>query len=107
MKCPKCQTELPENAKYCGVCGQALSAERNCPHCGQANPQDFKFCLQCGRPLGETAPPTAAAGPSPLPAAFANGRYRVKKLLGAGTARPKENTRRLECRISRRNFCVT
>ncbi len=105
MKCPKCQTELPENAKYCGVCGQALSAERNCPHCGQANPQDFRFCLQCGRPLGETTPPTAA--PPPLPAAFAKGRYQVKKLLGAGTGRPKENARRLECRTSKRNSCAT
>jgi tetratricopeptide (TPR) repeat protein len=83
MKCPKCQAELPDDAKFCGVCGQSLKAERVCPQCGQANPQDFQFCLQCGHSLVEPAPqPTAPL--SPEPTSFANGRYQVKKFLGEG-----------------------
>jgi serine/threonine protein kinase/ribosomal protein L40E len=82
MKCPKCQAELPDNAKFCGVCGQSLKAERVCPQCGHANPQDFQFCLQCGRSLVEPVPETAQ--PSRQPTSFANGRYQVKKFLGEG-----------------------
>jgi tetratricopeptide (TPR) repeat protein len=81
MKCPKCQAELPDNAKFCGVCGQSLKAERVCPQCGQVNPQDFQFCLQCGRALAEPVPPPS---PSPMPTSFASGRYQVKKFLGEG-----------------------
>jgi tetratricopeptide (TPR) repeat protein len=81
MKCPKCQAELPDNANFCGVCGQSLKAERVCPQCGQVNPQDFQFCLQCGRSLAEPVPPPP---PSPGPTSFASGRYQVKKFLGEG-----------------------
>jgi tetratricopeptide (TPR) repeat protein len=82
MQCPKCQAELPDNARFCGVCGQSLKAERVCAQCGHANPQDFQFCLQCGHSLAE--PVTAAAEPSPEPTSFANRRYQVKKFLGEG-----------------------
>ena len=78
MKCPKCQVELPDNAKFCGVCGQLLKAERACPQCGQVNPQDFQFCLQCGRARAEPVPPSLE------PTSFAAGRYQVKKFLGEG-----------------------
>jgi predicted ATPase len=82
MQCPKCQAELPDNAKFCGVCGQSLKAERVCVQCGHVNPQDFQFCLQCGRSLAEqvTTPPP----PSPKPTSFAGGRYQVKEFLGEG-----------------------
>jgi tetratricopeptide (TPR) repeat protein len=81
MKCPKCQAELPGNAKFCGVCGQSLKAERVCAQCGQVNPQDFQFCLQCGHSLAEPVPTPL---PSVEPTSFANGRYQVKKFLGEG-----------------------
>ena len=81
MKCPKCQAELPDKAKFCGVCGQSLKAERVCTQCGQVNPQDFQFCLQCGHSLAE---PIATPLPSVEPTSFANGRYQVKKFLGEG-----------------------
>jgi serine/threonine protein kinase/tetratricopeptide (TPR) repeat protein len=82
MKCPKCQAELPDNAKFCGVCGQPLKAERVCAQCGHVNPRDFQFCLQCGHSLAE--PVTAAAQASPEPTSFANGRYQIKQFLGEG-----------------------
>jgi tetratricopeptide (TPR) repeat protein len=81
MKCPKCQAELPDNAKFCGVCGQSLKAERICPQCGQSNPHDFQFCLQCGRALAEPIPTPPS---SPEPTSFFGGRYQVKKFLGEG-----------------------
>ena len=49
MKCPKCQTENPENLKFCGECGAKL--EKVCPHCNSLNPPQFKFCGECGRNL--------------------------------------------------------
>jgi len=81
MKCPKCQAELPDNAKFCGVCGQSLKAKCVCAQCGHVNPQDFQFCLQCGHALAEPIP---TPPPSREPTSFANGRYQVKKFLGEG-----------------------
>jgi tetratricopeptide (TPR) repeat protein len=82
MKCLKCQAELPDNAKFCGVCGQSLKAENVCAQCGQVNPQDFLFCLQCGHSLAEPVPERAP--PSREPTSFANGRYQMTKFLGEG-----------------------
>jgi eukaryotic-like serine/threonine-protein kinase len=87
MQCPNCQTELPDSAKFCGVCGQSLSRDCLCPKCGQINPQDFKFCHQCGQPLTSAQPsstPLPTSTPPSLPTSFANGRYQVKKFLGEG-----------------------
>src|SRR4030067_1984722 len=50
MKCQKCQTENPENLKFCGECGAKL--EKICPHCNSSNPPQFKFCGECGHDLG-------------------------------------------------------
>jgi len=49
MKCPECQSEIPEGMKFCGQCGRAL--EIVCPHCKGVNPLLFKFCGKCGQPL--------------------------------------------------------
>jgi serine/threonine protein kinase len=83
MKCPQCQTELPDNAKFCMACGRTLQAELVCTQCKHANPPAAKFCLQCGHALVEAVPqPTAP--PSLEPTSFAGGRYQVKKFLGEG-----------------------
>jgi hypothetical protein len=88
MKCSHCQAELPDNSKFCGVCGHSLIAECKCPQCGHVNPVDFKFCLQCGVALDERIAPTTKPKPKkPLtikPTSFADGRYQVKKFLGEG-----------------------
>src|SRR4030043_551916 len=49
MKCPKCQTENPGVANFCGECGADL--ERACPKCNYLNPPQFKFCNKCGSSL--------------------------------------------------------
>jgi len=49
MKCPKCQFENPEGAKFCNECGSKLQLA--CPECGKVNPTGSKFCNECGERL--------------------------------------------------------
>ena len=51
MICPKCQTNLPDGAKFCKECGQKI--EMVCPECGKSLPPDSKFCLECGNDLSK------------------------------------------------------
>jgi class 3 adenylate cyclase/tetratricopeptide (TPR) repeat protein len=46
MKCPKCQFDNREGAKFCIECGNKL--EINCPKCSHLNPPSSKFCEECG-----------------------------------------------------------
>ena len=57
MKCPKCQFENREGARFCGNCRTKLS--QVCPHCKSENPPDNKFCDECGQALRKhkEAPP--------------------------------------------------
>ncbi len=57
MKCPKCQTENPEEAKFCIGC--ATMMEFHCPNCGAVTPATGKFCMECAHELtpSEKAPP--------------------------------------------------
>ena len=55
MKCPKCQFENPEGAKFCVECGGKI--EIICRKCGFSNSPRFKFCAECGHALKE---PTGA-----------------------------------------------
>ena len=55
MKCPNCQTENPENKKFCRQCGSALTHQ--CPQCtAEVTPGD-KFCGECGHNLIQASPP--------------------------------------------------
>jgi tetratricopeptide (TPR) repeat protein len=84
MKCPKCQTDNSDTAKFCKKCGQSLLVELLCDRCHHPNTPDSEFCVQCGQPLVSThAPPPTSTLP-PMPTSFANGRYQVKKFLGEG-----------------------
>ena len=49
MKCPKCQVDNLESAKFCNECGNKL--EPACPECGKMNPFGSKFCNDCGHSL--------------------------------------------------------
>jgi hypothetical protein len=46
MKCPKCQFENREGAKFCLECGEKL--ELDCPKCGKTFCISAKFCDECG-----------------------------------------------------------
>ena len=81
MKCLNCGYENPEEAEFCGRCGQPLQSKLVCPQCGYTNPLDNRFCFKCGQSLVKEPAPKP---PSPEPTSFAGGRYQVKKLLGEG-----------------------
>ena len=87
MKCPKCQTENLDSAKFCTDCGQPLQTDVVCSQCHHTNKPTAKFCEECGQPLTKSQtlqPPHAAPSSPPQPTSFAGGRYQVKKFLGEG-----------------------
>ena len=51
MKCPKCQSDNPADAKFCNACGNKL--ELACPQCTKVNPVGSKFCNECGQSLAQ------------------------------------------------------
>ena len=53
MKCPKCQHENSEDAKFCEACAAPLG--RLCPNCASPVSATAKFCSQCGHPLSQGA----------------------------------------------------
>jgi class 3 adenylate cyclase/tetratricopeptide (TPR) repeat protein len=57
MKCPKCQFENPDNAKFCIECASPM--EYHCPNCGAITPATGKFCQECAYDLRKpkTTPP--------------------------------------------------
>jgi class 3 adenylate cyclase/predicted ATPase len=61
MRCPSCDADNLETARFCGACGTALPIK--CNNCGQPNRAGSRFCNQCGAALISAARP--AASPSP------------------------------------------
>ena len=55
MKCPVCQLENREGAKFCKKCGNSL--EQKCPSCGTPYQTDSLFCDECGRDLRKSKEP--------------------------------------------------
>lgn len=52
-KCPKCNSEVDESAKFCVSCGYDFSSAdaMKCPHCGKNIPKNSKFCPECGNSI--------------------------------------------------------
>ena len=85
MRCPSCDHENRETAKFCLGCGVSLSA--TCPSCGEELPPGAQFCDGCGQRVDQAASPDPSPSPQPgpaLPSSFAGGRYQVQRLLGEG-----------------------
>jgi len=76
MKCPKCQFENPEGAKFCVECGSKL--EMPCPACGFANLPGFKFCAECGKKLAPIS------GLTPKELSFDEKLKKIQKYLPKG-----------------------
>ncbi len=75
MKCPSCDAELPDDARFCIECGATLDkasigptvhlraeegAPAMCAACGASNPAHAIFCVRCGSGMGDPAPRPAA-----------------------------------------------
>jgi ABC-type oligopeptide transport system substrate-binding subunit/class 3 adenylate cyclase/tetratricopeptide (TPR) repeat protein len=56
MRCPRCDTENPEGAKFCMNCAAPLALV--CAECGTQLPPAAKFCFNCAAPVH--APPADA-----------------------------------------------
>jgi class 3 adenylate cyclase/tetratricopeptide (TPR) repeat protein/tRNA A-37 threonylcarbamoyl transferase component Bud32 len=82
MQCRRCQRENPHDASFCVGCGAELAVR--CNACRADLPADANFCPRCGHPASAVAPAPGAAAAGSTPAAFASGRYEVKRLLGEG-----------------------
>jgi predicted ATPase/class 3 adenylate cyclase len=67
MICQKCNTENPDQAKFCMGCGDAL--QNLCPECGTELPAGAKFCFSCGAKVAEPAPTPVSTTPEPAPPA--------------------------------------
>ena len=57
MKCPQCQHENTQEARFCNSCGARL--EVTCPSCAYSNAPGSRFCNQCGHSLEVAAAPVA------------------------------------------------
>ena len=58
MRCPQCQHENRDRAKFCSACGEKL--DLSCPSCGTVNEPGAAFCDNCGTAL--TTRPRAKRG---------------------------------------------
>jgi len=69
MRCPHCQHETRERARFCGTCGASLDRMVACPRCAALQPQGTRFCDSCGEALsldgGAPAPPRDARAYTP------------------------------------------
>jgi class 3 adenylate cyclase len=82
MRCPRCDTDTPDGAKFCIECGTPLRAR--CPQCGADVLPRAKFCAECGTPLTAQAPAPSAAAPNP-PLRYTPG-YLAEKILHSRAA---------------------
>jgi len=51
MKCPKCQFENQQDAKFCNQCASKI--EIVCPGCGTGNLPGSRYCKECARDLSK------------------------------------------------------
>jgi class 3 adenylate cyclase/predicted ATPase len=65
MECLRCQSDNPDNGRFCTRCGAALPLK--CTHCKTANTPESKFCGGCGTSLlSGAAPHSPGAAPESL-----------------------------------------
>ncbi|NMB59564.1 MAG: zinc-ribbon domain-containing protein, partial [Chloroflexi bacterium] len=50
--CPKCESPLATNAKFCPNCGEPLKKASHCTQCGAQLQPGAKFCADCGAKAG-------------------------------------------------------
>jgi class 3 adenylate cyclase len=76
MKCPECQFENREGAKFCNECGHKFDIA--CPECNVSNRVGSKFCDECGHKL------TTKPAPPPKELSFDEKLAKIQKYLPKG-----------------------
>jgi class 3 adenylate cyclase len=89
MRCPSCEFENAEGAKFCNECGTPLTLR--CLSCGTENQAGAKFCSECGTPLTKQA---AASTPSQTASQKATPQAETIQLRSSFTA-PEAERRQL------------
>jgi hypothetical protein len=56
MKCPRCQHDNPQVARFCEECATPLA--RTCSNCGTALSATAKFCHACAHPVAVAGAPS-------------------------------------------------
>jgi membrane protease subunit (stomatin/prohibitin family) len=51
--CPDCRNAIPEDARFCPICGHQQVILSQCRHCGKNLSPKARFCSQCGRPTDQ------------------------------------------------------
>jgi class 3 adenylate cyclase len=82
MRCPRCDTDTPDGAKFCIECGTPLRPR--CPQCGADVLPRAKFCAECGTPLTAQSPAPPAVPPQ-APLRYTPG-HLAEKILTSKTA---------------------
>ncbi len=55
--CSGCGFESPDDARFCGGCGERLTVALACPACAATHPSGHRFCSDCGAALEPSSPP--------------------------------------------------
>jgi class 3 adenylate cyclase/tetratricopeptide (TPR) repeat protein len=82
MRCPRCDADTPDGARFCIECGTPLTPR--CPQCGADTLPRAKFCGACGTPLMVQRPALPAA-PPPSPLSYTPG-HLAEKILTSKAA---------------------
>jgi class 3 adenylate cyclase/pimeloyl-ACP methyl ester carboxylesterase len=73
MKCPRCQHENPQGARFCEECATPLA--RACSNCGAGLSATAKFCHACAHPVASTGGTPSRSPDSYIP------KYLAEKIL--------------------------
>ena len=79
MRCPSCQHENPERAKFCLECAAPFG--QPCSSCGTELPAAAKFCLECAQPVA-----SAASGPPERKLTAYTPKHLAEKILQSKSA---------------------
>ena len=77
MRCPKCQHENEEGAKFCEECAAPIA--QTCVKCGRRLSPTAKFCPECAYPTGRATKAPAAS--QPISAKSYTPRHLAEKIL--------------------------
>jgi len=59
--CPSCNHVVPEDARFCPVCGHSILVFDRCAACGSNLAPHARFCSSCGKPAEHKEPDRACA----------------------------------------------
>src|SRR4029434_3638828 len=85
MKCPRCQHENPQGARFCEECATGLA--RTCSNCGTTLSATAKFCHACAHPVA-----AGAGTPSRSPDSYTP-KHLAEKILTSKSALEGERKR--------------